>query len=305
MNIENYYEVLEVQENATQDEIKVAYRKLAKKNHPDKGGNEDKFKKISVAYDILSDENKRKDYDLKRKNPFRNFDNSEDLFSDLFNRRKPNQSVHTTNITVNVGVLDSYMGNRHTLSYRRSIMCEPCNGTGGERKLCNVCNGSGVVIRQVGSGFFIQVIQTMCENCGGHGNKLITPCFLCNGIGSKPEIKNLDVSLPHGVDNGQFLRLKNMGDFKNGSYGDLVIRIELKPQNNFDKLGNHLVYNVYFNLHDLQSGNISVPHPDGELNIKLPKNIDTSKPLRVKSKGFRLETVGDLIVNQYVKYQRD
>jgi len=96
-----------------------------------------------------------------------------------------------------------------------------------------------------------------------------------------------------------------MGDFKNGSYGDLVVRIDLKPQDNFDKIGNNLIYNAFMTVDDLTSGSITVPHPDGDLNVKLPKNIDTSIPLRVKSKGFKLESVGDLIVNQYVKFQRN
>ena len=88
-------------------------------------------------------------------------------------------------------------------------------------------------------------------------------------------------------------------------YGDLIIRIDLKPENNFDKIGNNLIYNAYMTLEDLNEGTINVPHPDGSLSVKLPNNIDTSTPLRVKLKGFRLDTVGDLIVNQYVKYKRD
>jgi molecular chaperone DnaJ len=144
-----------------------------------------------------------------------------------------------------------------------------------------------------------------CDVCGGTGSKVINPCFLCNGAGSKPEMKSLDISLPHGIDNGQFLRLQGMGDFRNGIYGDLVVRIDLKPQDNFDKVGNHLVYNSFLTLDDIMSGNMTVPHPDGELNIKMPKKVDTSIPLRVKSKGFRTDTVGDLMINQYVKFERD
>ena len=118
-------------------------------------------------------------------------------------------------------------------------------------------------------------------------------------------MKSLDISLPHGIDNGQFLRLQGMGDFRNGTYGDLVVRIDLRPQDNFDKIGNHLVYNSFLTLDDLKSGNMTVPHPDGELSIKMPKKVDTSIPLRVKSKGFRTDTVGDLMINQYVKFERD
>jgi molecular chaperone DnaJ len=307
MNIDNFYDVLGVEENATQEDIKKKYRKLAKENHPDTGGNEELFKKISTAYDVLGDEGKRRQYDQQRRNPFGGYGNMDDMFSQMFNRRNTSNAkpVHTSNITVNIGTLNSYKGGKHTLSYRRQIACDPCNGTGGDKKTCGTCGGSGVTVKQFGQGAFYQLMQVACETCHGRGQILINPCFLCSGSGTKTEMKTLDVSLPHGVDNGQFLRLSGMGDFKNGSYGDLVVRIDLKPQDGFSKVNNHLVYDAFMTIEDLTNGNVNIPHPDGVLNIKLPKNIDTSIPLRVKSKGFKLDSVGDLIVNQFVKYKRD
>lgn len=308
MNNENFYNVLGVSETATQDEIKKVYRKLAKENHPDAGGNEDTFKKISVAYDTIGDEQKRQQYDIQRKNAFGGFGDMNDMFSQMFGNGRANKQqnpVHTSNITVSIGVLDSYKARKHSLSYRRQVMCEPCNGGGGDKTNCNGCGGSGVVVRQVGSGSVVQLMQMVCDTCGGTGSKMINPCFLCSGIGSKPEMKSFDVSLPHGIDNGQFLRLKGVGDFRNGVYGDLVVRIDLRPQDGFDKIGNHLIYNLFSTLDDFKSGNVTVPHPDGEINIKMPKKVDTSIPLRVKSKGFRTDTVGDLMINQYVKFERD
>lgn len=307
MNIDNYYEILGVEENASQDDIKKKYRQLAKENHPDTGGNEELFKKISTAYDILGDEQKRQTYDQQRKNPYGGSFNFNDVFNSMFgNRQNSNQRpVHTSNITVNIGALNSYKGGKHTLSFRRQAACDPCKGTGGDKTICNFCSGTGNVVKQFGNGSFFQMMQVACETCQGRGFFMVNPCFLCNGSGAKTEMKTLDISLPHGVDNGQFLRMTGMGDFRNGIYGDLIVRVELKPQDGFDKVGNHLVYNAFMSLEDLNSGSINVPHPDGELNIKLPKNIDTSIPLRVKSKGFKLENVGDLIVNQYIKYQRD
>jgi len=308
MNNENFYDVLGVSETATQDEIKKTYRKLAKENHPDIGGNEDLFKKISSAYDVLGDEQKRQQYDQQRKNPFGGGGfNFNEMFNDLFGQkqRPQNRQAHVTNITVNIGVLDSYLAKKHNLTYKRQIKCDPCNGSGGDKRTCVSCNGSGVILRQFGSGMFTQVAQSVCESCQGRGQILINPCFLCSGIGSRPEMKTIEVGLPHGIDNGQFLRLSQIGDFKNGMYGDLIIRVDLKPQNGFNKVGNHLVYDCFMNIDELKSGAITIPHPESSLNIKLPKNIDTSKPLRVKSKGFKLDTVGDLIVNQFVKFDRD
>jgi DnaJ-class molecular chaperone len=96
-----------------------------------------------------------------------------------------------------------------------------------------------------------------------------------------------------------------MGDYRNGVYGDLIVRLNVEPQDGFDKVENHLIYNAFLNMDDLKNGSLLVPHPDGELTLKLPKVVDTSRPLRVKSKGFKLDTVGDLMVNQYVKFERD
>jgi molecular chaperone DnaJ len=306
MNTENLYEILDVAENATQDDIKKKYRKLAKENHPDAGGNEEKFKKISLAYDVLGDEQKRRQYDQNKNNPYGQGFNFNDLYNSMFGQRAQQQKpVHTSNITVPVGVLASYRGGKQTLTYRRQTKCEPCNGTGGEKISCPTCNGSGVVIRQIGTGMFVQIVQTACESCSGKGFRFKEVCYVCAGNSANTEMKTLDISLPHGVDNGQFLKLTGMGDYRNGVYGDLIIRIDLKPENNFDKIGNNLIYNSYMTLDDLKEGTINVPHPDGSLSVKLPVNIDTSIPLRVKLKGFKLETVGDLIVNQYLKYKRD
>ena len=306
MNIDNFYDVLGVEENATQDDIKKKYRKLAKENHPDIGGSEETFKKISTAYDVLGDEDKRKQYDQQRRNPFGGSFNFNDIFGNMNNRPQGGaRHVHTSNITVTIGTISSYKSKKHTLSYRRQAACDPCNGTGGDKKTCNMCNGSGITVKQFGNGSFFQLVQVACETCHGKGNILTNPCFLCSGSGTKTEMKTLDISLPHGIDNGQFLRLNGMGDFKNGVYGVLVVRVELKPEDGFSKVNNHLVYDAFITLDELKSGNLTIPHPDGELSIKLPKQVDTSKPLRIKSKGFKLDIVGDLIINQFVKFQRD
>ena len=304
MNIDNFYDVLGVKENATQDEIKKQYRKLAKENHPDAGGKEETFKKISQAYDVLGDENKRRDYDQRKNNPFGGGNDLNDMFNSMFNRSQQ-RPVHVSNITVNIGVLNSYKGGKQSLTYRRQNKCEPCNGTGGDRVSCRTCNGSGIVMKQFGNGMFVQVIQTACETCSGKGFNFTNKCYVCNGNTSVTEIKTLDISLPHGVDNGQFLRLSGMGDYKNNVFGDLIVRIDLKPENGFDKVNNNLVYNAFMTLEELQLGTITVPHPDGNLSLKLPKDFDSSVPLRVKLKGFKMETIGDLIVNQYIKFNRD
>lgn len=310
MNVQDHYSVLGVEETATQEEIKKAYRKLAKENHPDKGGDEDKFKQISGAYDIIGDENKRQEYDHQRKNPFAGMggghaQSMSDLFNQAFGHQRQQQRVHTTNLTVNISVLESYLSEKKEINYKRKTMCEPCSGSGGDKKVCVVCNGDGQVIRQMGSGMFTQVVAMTCEGCNGKGKIITNPCFVCNGTGDKDEIKNIEIKIPHGIDNGQFFRLQGMGDFRNEVFGDLIVRVNLEPQDNFDKYENHLIYNVYFDLNELQNESFDIPHPDGKLNVKFPKTFDTSKPLRVKGKGFKTQVIGDLMINQYVKFYRD
>jgi molecular chaperone DnaJ len=310
MNAETYYDILGVEETATQDEIKKAYRKLAKENHPDKGGDEDLFKKISVAYDTVGDENKRKQYDVERKNPFGQMGGGfgqsfSDLFNSVFGQQRQQQRAHTTNITISVGVLESFLGKNKTITYKRKTICEPCNGSGGDSQTCVTCQGQGQVVRQVGTNMFVQMVQMQCPTCVGTGRIMINACHSCNGQGNKDEIKNVDVKLPHSVDDGQFLRMQGQGDFRNGIYGDLILRVQVEKEKNFEKFGNHLVYNAYFTLKDLEKDSFEIPHPEGSMTIKFPKDIDTSKPLRVKGKGFKIENGGDLMINQYLKYSRD
>ena len=305
MNSETFYDVLGVAENATQDDIKKSYRKLAKENHPDKGGDEELFKKISVAYETLSDEQKRKEYDYNRKNPFANIDGQygeafRQYYNNSFRQRK-----HTTTITTNIGTIESYLGGKKTIKYTRKTSCTPCNGTGGDKQICNTCGGHGVVVKQFGNGYYTQVVQMTCESCNGVGKITINACNHCKGSGTQNEEKEVEIKLPHGVDNGQFLRLQDLGDFRDGVFGDLIVKVVISKEQEFEKHGNTLVYNLFFNLDDLKKETFTIPHPDGNLTLKLPKSIDTSKPLRVRGKGFKNGGVGDLLINQYVKFERD
>ena len=111
----------------------------------------------------------------------------------------------------------------------------------------------------------------------------------------------MKIKLPHGVDEGQFFKMQGKGDFSNGIYGNLIIKIKIVPENNFEKNMNDLIYNAYLNLDDLKKDTFEVSHPVGKMNIKLPNDFDTSKPLRVKSKGFN---GGDLFIKLHVKFKR-
>ena len=303
--MEDFYQILGVNENASQDEIKKAYRKLAVEHHPDKGGDENKFKKISEAYDTIGDENKRSQYDNQKRNPFANmggggFNPFEDMFNQMHTQRR--RSVPDKVIEVIIGALESYNGSDKTINYIRESKCGGCNGNGGERINCTTCNGEGFILQRIGTGLFVQVMRQTCGSCGGNGFTYKSTCGTCHGKTTVKTNETVSVKLPHGVDDGQFLRLQDKGDYKDGMYGNLVLRIKVREENNFDKSGDDLIYNAYFNLNELSKDTLDISHPQGNLSIKLPKTFDTSKPLRVKSKGYHSR--GDLFIKLFVKFDR-
>jgi len=303
--MEDFYQILGVNENATQDEIKKAYRKLAVEHHPDKGGDENKFKKISEAYDTIGDENKRNQYDNQKRNPFAGmggggFNPFEDMFNQMHTQRK--RAVPDKIIEVVVGAVESYKGNEKTITYERNHNCGGCNGTGGERVNCSSCGGSGVITQHIGTGLFTQIIRTHCGSCGGRGFSYKTTCGTCHGKTTTSSKETVSIKLPHGIDEGQFLRVQSKGDFKDGMYGNLVVKVKTIPENNFEKSMDDLIYNAYFDLNTIKQDTVKVPHPLGEISIKLPGEFDTSKPLRVKNKGYHSR--GDLYIKLFVKFKR-
>ena len=303
--MEDFYQILGVNQNATQDEIKKAYRKLAVEHHPDKGGDENKFKQISQAYDTIGDENKRSQYDNQKRNPFANmggggFNPFEDMFNQMHSQRK--RAVPDKIVEVVVGAVESYKGSEKNITYTRNPNCGGCNGTGGERINCTGCGGSGVITQQIGTGLFTQIIRQTCNSCGGRGFSYKNTCGTCHGSTTTSSTETISVKLPNGIDEGQFLRVQGKGDFKDGIYGNLVVKVKIVPENNFEKSMDDLIYNAYFDLQSLKSDSVKVPHPLGEISIKLPNEFDTSKPLRVKSKGYR--NIGDLYIKLFVKFKR-
>lgn len=309
MSVESFYDILGVTENATQEEIKKAYKKRAIEHHPDKGGDEETFKKVSQAYDTLGDENKRRDYDNQKNNPFGNgggFNPFEDFFNRNFHQQFNRQrTVPDKIVDVTIGALESYLSFDKTITYNRRVECKTCNGQGGERLNCTNCKGNGFITSQVGNGMFIQMVRQTCGVCSGKGFSYKTKCFTCNSECTIPSFETITVKLPHGVDEGQFYKLQGKGDFKDGVYGNLVLRVKITPENNFEKVGNDLIYNSYFDLERLKTDSFIVPHPDGHIEIKMPADFDTSKPLRVKGKGFNTNGVGDLFVKLIVKFRKE
>jgi molecular chaperone DnaJ len=310
MSKASYYDVLGVSEQATQEEIKKAYRKLVIEHHPDKGGDEERFKEIANAYGTLSDQNKRKQYDQQKNNPFAGFGGGvktpmDDLFEQFMatEQRKQKKTPEKL-IDVNVTVLDSYKSETKNIVYNRKHQCNDCSGQGGERQPCGQCGGRGFIQQRVGTAMFMQIITTECPSCMSRGYTFKTTCHSCNGEGSKPDIEQIVFKIPHGIDNGQMIKIQGKGDFYGNTYGDLIIRFSVQPLDNFEKQGQNLIYNKFLNLDELNKDAFEVPHPDGTLMIKVPQEFDTTKPLRVKSKGLRGLQQGDLYVKLNVKFTR-
>lgn len=305
--MENYYDILGVSQTATQDEIKKAFRNKSKVMHPDKGGNEEDFKKISEAYETIGDENKRAQYDQQKNNPFGGFGGGDpfDIFSQMFGgfNQQTNRKAPDKIVDLNVGVVDSFLGKQMDVNFSRKTACTPCNGTGGEKETCNICKGQGSITQRVGNSFFSNIIKTPCGKCQGRGYTFKNMCQSCHGEGKQNEFMNLKINLPKGASDGQYIKAQGYGDFHNGMFGDVIFKINVIPQGGFEKSGGDLIYNYTLTLDNLNSDNIFIPYPTGELSIQLPKDIDTNKPLRVKGKGFETEQ-GDLYINLNFKHTR-
>jgi molecular chaperone DnaJ len=305
----NYYEILGVSKDATQDEIKKAYRKLSKQYHPDvnpEGG--EKFKEISVAYDTIGDETKRVQYDNKLNNPFggSNGMSYEEMFNQMFGQQQNpfnqrGKAAPDKIIRVQVNPIESFNGVEKNIQYLKDNHCGVCNGSGGEQQSCNTCGGAGFQIKTFGTGFMVQQIRTACGTCAGRGYTLVHRCYSCDGKGVKPQTHEVKVKLPVGVDNGQFLKLASLGDFKNGEYGDLVIQIEMVNQDGYEKMNNDLIYNLFLDLEQIQQDKFTIPHPNGDLIMNALPIFDTSKPLRLRGKGYH---GGDMYVKLNVKFNR-
>ena len=315
--MKDFYSILGVNEKASQEEIKKAYRKLSKQFHPDVNPEgAERFKEIAEAYDTVGTESKRQDYDNKKNNPFGNmFGGSggsggmDDLFS-MFNggfnpfQQQRRQRAPDKVLNVHVTPSESLLGSKKKINYHKKEQCNVCTGNGGKREQCKTCQGRGVVQQQ--SNFNGQIfLQTHdCPACKAQGSILIETCFTCNGNGYKPTFASIEVDIPRSVDNGNFLRIPNSGDYYNSiGVGDLVVQIKLDPDENFEKIGNELFVNIRVSPEDfILKNEFKIPHPEGELIIKVPVDTLTSeKPLRIRGKGYYVENGrGDLIARIHV-----
>ena len=316
MSQRDYYEVLGVNKNANEAEIKKAYKRLAMKFHPDrnsddKGRSESKFKEVRKAYDVISNPQKRQAYDQfghagvgqgAGGNPFGG-SGFGDIFGDIFGggQSKPDNRGSDLRYDLEINLKLAVKGGTVKIRVTKNEECETCLGTGAKPKTsiktCNTCHGSGQI--QMQQGFF--AVQRPCHQCNGSGEKIEFPCGTCRGQGIAKKQKTLSVKIPPGVDSGNRIRLNGEGEagVRGGQKGDLYVQIYVKEHNIFKREGSDLYCEIPIDFATATlGGSIEVPTLDKKLKIKIPLGTQTSKLFRLKGKGvpaIRHGGTGDLI----------
>lgn len=329
MSKRDYYDVLGVAKTASQDEIKAAYRKKALQYHPDRNpGNkeaEEKFKEASEAYEVLSDTQKRHQYDqfghagmggmgggpggMNMDDIFENFG---DIFGSMFGqgggqRRRATgpraQRGHDLSKEITVSLKDSYLGTKQEVSYYRFFPCDTCKGSGMQKDTkavqCATCGGYGEVRHQQGIFMYAQT----CHPCAGRGFTIPSPCPTCSGQSRIQKYDKFTVTIPAGIYNDAELRIADKGDagVYGGQSGDLFIKVHVTEDKKFKRVGNDLVCHVLLTYPQLVLGSqIEIENIDGtKKSIKIPKGCPVGERILVAGQGFpnlRTKVRGNLVV---------
>ncbi len=301
----DYYEILCVSRSCNDEELKKAYRKLALQYHPDRNpGNkeaEEHFKKVSEAYAVLSDPEKRQRYDrFGSTGDFGsvfdfgfqgNFDNVfNDLFSDFFGAQKQQRGRKGDDLRYNLTIEfeEAVFGGDKEIELPKEERCQACNGSrvepGHQPVICSACGGRGQVRQS--HGFF--TINRTCEACGGEGHIIKNPCKTCKGRGSVRSKKKLKIKIPPGVDTGTRLKLRGEGMYQGGDTvpGDLYIVLQVKEHAVFERAGDDISVLIDVNYPILcLGGEIPVPTIEGQTTLKIPAGTQPGKVFRVKGLG--------------------
>lgn len=307
-----FYEVLGVPREASNDDLRKAYRQAALKNHPDRNpGNaeaESRFKEVTEAYQILSDEEKRARYDqfghagiegvgMPDFNGGDIFSHFQDVFSEFFGmggmgggqkRRGPSRG-QDIRVQQRLTLKEAFLGVKREVALHTPAQCETCNGEGAKpgtkRKQCTVCQGSGQVSSHRG---FVMFTQT-CPECSGTGSVVKTPCDTCRGAGQVQKNRKVLVSFPAGIDGGQRLRVPGQGmpGSLGGPPGDLYVDVELLPDERFQREGNDLITRVKVSFAEAALGGtarVELPD-DSPVTVDVPAGTQPGEVVSIKSKG--------------------
>ena len=314
----DYYEVLGVSKGATDEEIKKAYRSMAKKYHPDLNkddpeGAATKFKEVNEAYEVLSDADKKAKYDRFGHaafdqtqgggygaggfgGGFGGFDvDLGDIFGSFFGggggRRNGPARGNDINKQINLTFSEAAFGCKKTVEVYRSEKCETCSGSGAkagtQAETCSVCRGTGQVRSTVG-GFFSTV--TTCQSCGGTGKIIKTPCESCRGRGSVRKTKEVEVNIPAGIDHGQTMSVSGEGEcgLRGGPNGDLLVTVAITPDKTFKRKGFDVYVEKHISITEAALGaTCQVPTIHGDVEFNIPEGTQSNSIFRLKEKGIQ------------------
>ncbi|QJC31185.1 molecular chaperone DnaJ [Enterobacteriaceae endosymbiont of Macroplea mutica] len=312
----DYYDILNINKNATETEVKKAYKRLAIKFHPDRNPGdknaEDKFKEIKQAYEILSDAKKRAAYDQYGHAAFEQDGNATtttdfsdifgDVFGDIFGNSRTNKTTRGADLQyiINISLEESIQGVIKEIQVPFLKNCTYCEGTGsrGPLQQCYTCHGQGQI--HMSQGFF--TVQQTCPKCHGKGSFIKNICFSCTGKGKIEVHKKLSVKIPSGINTGDRIRLHGEGEAANNATfaaGDLYIEIRILKHFLFVREENNLscILPISFTTAAL-GGEIDVPTINGIIKIKIPPETQTGKVFRIRNKGIRSiknGVIGDLL----------
>lgn len=315
----DFYEVLGVSKNASKDEIKSAYRKLAKKFHPDnkETGNEEKFKELQEAYDILYDDQKRQTYDQFGHAAFDNnggagaggfggfgqgFQDVDlgDLFGSFFGggrrRRGPTgpQRGNDNMMRIRIDFMDAVNGKKIKIPVTYDQPCTKCGGSGARSssdiETCPHCHGSGTIKTHQQTLFGVMESETACPNCKGRGKIVKAKCDACHGEGYSRIKTEIEVNIPAGINNGQQIRISGKGERgeNGGPNGDLFVEIIIKDHPSFQRDGNDIHLEIPISLVDATLGiTIDIPTVYGDVSVKIPEGTQSGQILKLKNKGIK------------------
>lgn len=322
----DYYEILGVKKTDSIDTIKKSYKKLALKYHPDKASEskkkeyEEKFKEINEAHSTLSNEEKRKNYDMGGQNQFGGFNRNsgfgaqdfsemfQDLFdSDSFGGRRDSQELQDLHYNISISFIEAAFGCEKELLIRKNILCNVCDGTGAKDNQfnnCEKCNGQGKLNVRQRTPWGTINRTVICDDCNGEGKTAKNKCENCKGEGIISSKETMKIKIPKGIDNGQTLRIGQGGNaIKGGQKGDLFLTIQIKPDKIFKRENFDIFMEFPISFSQAALGcKISIPTLNGEgVKIKIKKGIETGEILRLKGKGIPFLDDPYFLGDQYIK----